>query len=504
MAWDLTEFFKDKKECLKEINNLNNIYDKILIFKSLDMNNKDNLLLFLKFIEKYKPFIYNFQIYINLLETSDYHNIELNTIKTKFNQINDKIENLIEEILENIDMDSYKNDQDYESLENLIESLRNRKQDEADRTYNLIDTLLSDINSSNNNNSSFKNTFIELFNNYFKSLKESLLTTYEDYVFEIHDELTKDDFKRITSILKTNSYINDSYFEIIKNIKKDNYKINYDDAKKEIMKSLESFGNEYLTILNKTFNNNTIDYNIRKYKSPSNETYLIHNHHAFANVNYDNTLDSAFILAHELGHMMEHNIKYRYKNTSLNEVGTMSELYSLTNELIFGNYLLKKANTLDEKICISKQLIELYYTNLFDATCIAELGLSIGMEFDKNSCIDLKKITRITNKLIKNYNLFKVKNMWIDNNVLEGIDIIYYFYGMVGGVNILNSINDKTFCHRDYFEILKSNNINGFEIFNKLGFNPIDDSTIKKALFSYDSLLENTKDLIYEKELKRK
>lgn len=505
MMWDLSEFFKDKKDCLNEINNLNKIYDRVLLFKDYDMSDSDNLFCFLKFYDKYQDLIYEFQSYINLLETSDYHNSDNITIKARFKMITDKIDSVIVDIVDSTDfscIEKYRDDDNYSKYIQIIESFNSSKEDEVSRTYNAFSMLMSDLEAYNGNIISFKHTFLELINNYFNGLKDSIDVSYEDYVFDYHPEITKEDFNFLINNLKKNSFVNSKYFSLASEYIPKNVGVKYESAKEYVKESLSPFGSEYLGILNSTLNGNTIDYKIRKYKSKGNMTYMIKNHQAFANINYDNTLNSTFTLAHEVGHMLEHNFKFRYNKTSIDETGPSSELFSLTNELMLGYSMLERANSLDEKISISSELIDLYYTNLFEAIAGSDLSLLIGGKVWVDSYIDLKGITSLNNKVINNYNLYKDKGRWISLDVLEFLDVIYYVYGMIGASSVCRSIRDKSFSKRDYLEVLKNNYV-CFDAYLKLGCNPLDEDVIKNMFIDYNRLLDNTRDLVYEKKLRR-
>ena len=69
--------------------------------------------------------------------------------------------------------------------------------------------------------------------------------------------------------------------------------------------------------------------------------------------------------------------------------------------------------------------------------------------------IDMKSITSLSSKMIKKYNLFNEKGIWIDSSLFECINSIYYTYGIIGASNICEAINNKTFNVKDYIEILK-------------------------------------------------
>ena len=94
----------------------------------------------------------------------------------------------------------------------------------------------------------------------------------------------------------------------------------------------------------------------------------------------------------------------------------------------------------------------------------------------------------------------------IRQEILNNIDVVFYIYGIIGASNIYNSIQTKTFSVSDYIEVLaqKNEGPDSFAIFDKLGCNPCHEENIRKTFENYNNLLENTKDLIYEKKLKRR
>ena len=508
MTWNLEEFFKDKNECLTEISRLNNVYKKLELFKKCDLENEKNLFNFLEFYEKYESLCDEFIVYIELLEKADYRDTDCAILRAKFNQVNSKIENIINDlfcnIIENDLLNNYQQNPKYKKYKRIVDTYCFKGEDEIERNYNTFDILMNEIETNNINILHFKHTFLEIINNYFISLKESLEgKTYEENIFGIHEELEKEDFVNLTSLIKQNSLVNLKYFNIATEYIPKNIRVNYEDAKYIVETSLASLGTEYENLLKTSLNDDSIDYRKRKYKSLDNCTYMPLNHRAFANINYLGDVESVLTLAHEVGHMLSHNIKPE-NNRDMNETLTPTcELYSLTNELIVGNELLKNVNTLDEKISVSYELINVYYVNLFRSLFYSDLALQIGREIDKNSYIDIKNITSLTKRMIRKYNLFNEKGMWIDKSVFESINSIYYTYGLIGASNIYESINNKTFNTKDYIEILKRKCSNDFELYDILGCNPTKQPVIQNAINNYDNLLENTKDLIYEKKKRR-
>ena len=508
MTWKLEEFFKDKNECLMEINRFGNLYKKLELFKRCDLENENNLFSFLNFYEKYEALRDEFESYIKLLEMADYHNNDSVIIRTKFKQISSKIENIIDDIFNDIVEDDllkkHNKNPEYRKYKKIVDDYYFKGEDEVERTYNTFDMLMKEIITNDVNIMYFKHTFLEIINNYFVSLKENLDgKNYEEYIFGVHEELEKEDFVNLTNLVKQNSLVNSRYFSIATEYIPKNIKIGYENAKHIVQDALTPLGMEYKSLLYVSLNDDSIDYQKRKYKSKDNCTYMPTNHRAFVNINYSDDIESVLTLAHEAGHMLSHNIKQK-NNRGMGEVqNPICEFYSLTNELLVGNELLKKANTLDEKISISYELINTYYINLFMALFHADLSLQIGNEINKKSYIDMKSITSLSSKMIKKYNLFNEKGIWIDSSLFECINSIYYTYGIIGASNICEAINNKTFNVKDYIEILKKKCSNDFELYDILGCNPTKLYTIQKAMDNYSNLIENTRDLVYEKKKRR-
>ena len=346
----------------------------------------------------------------------------------------------------------------------------------------------------------FKHSFLEIINNYFASFLDD--DSYEDIVFSNHLEIEKSDLRRLFKILGQNSHLNLNYCDIL--LESDDLmfaKISYESAKKRTLKSYKIFGDEYLNLVNDAFNSNRIDYKLRKNKSNANVTFPIKKHNAFVSINYNEDIESVLTLSHELGHMVDHDIKLKNNRDSF--ASTANELFSLTNELITGEYLLSNSNTLEEKICVSLELMEIYMINIFETISTVDLTLRVNRKILKDGYIDLKSINNMASNIIKKYNLISTKYFWIDERLFEMLDQIVYTYGMIGASNINNCIKNKTFSIKDYIEALKKSDDEGFEIYDMLGCNPIDENNINNAVNNYKNLLENTKDLVYEKKKRR-
>lgn len=501
MAWNLEEFFKDKRDCLNSIERLKKISEKILIYDKSDLKSKSDVIKFLKLYKTYSELEYEFLAYFDLLEIENYENPNLTEYRGRLKKISTSLASFFNSAFEKINDDNllelYNVEDEYKKIfDNYVGSL----ECETIRHINTFNALNNDVTSLNLEPEKFKHSFLEIINNYFASFLDD--DSYEDIVFSNHLEIEKSDLRRLFKILGQNSHLNLNYCDILLENEDLMFpKISYESAKERNLKSYKIFGDEYLNLVKDAFNSNRIDYKLRKNKSNANVTFPIKKHNAFVSINYNEDIESVLTLSHELGHMVDHDIKLKNNRDSF--ASTANELFSLTNELITGEYLLSNSNTLEEKICVSLELMEIYMINIFETISTVDLTLRVNRKILKDGYIDLKSINNMASNIIKKYNLISTKYFWIDERLFEMLDQIVYTYGMIGASNINNCIKNKTFSIKDYIEALKKSDDEGFEIYDMLGCNPIDENNVNNAVNSYKNLLENTKDLVYEKKKRR-
>ena len=503
MIWNLEEFFKSKKDCLNSIERLDRLYNKLENYKTCEFDNENEINDFLKFYNVYSDLKNEFESYFDLLEIQNYQDNMVKTLKGKFKITDTNMANLFDEIFSKIEskIEKYKESKDYLKYKAIIQTYEPQIEYEFMRHENAFYTLENDLASSNVRPEKLKHTYLEIINNYYNSIIENIDNPYIEEVLSYHPEISYKDLKKLFKIISNNSYLNSIYPKIILNdsvFKVPNTE--YLKAQEQIYASLNVLGEDYRANLKDIFSQNRIDHEIRKNKQDIDVTYSTKNHKAFASIHYRKDIESILILSHELGHMVEHNYKYN-KDAKIKDPAT--ELYSLTNELITGKYLLKNANTLNEKINISLKLINIYMTNIFENISTIDLSLKVGKTIEKNGYIDLKNINNISSNIINKYNLLASRYFWITSDLFENLNQLLYVYGIIGASNICSNIENKTFDAKDYIESLKKGPNESFEVYNTLGCNPLDENNISKTLSSYKNLLENTQDLVHEKKKRR-
>ncbi len=147
----------------------------------------------------------------------------------------------------------------------------------------------------------------------------------------------------------------------------------YDEAKALVKKALEPLGEGYQKLLDKAYDEQWMDVYENKGKSTGAFSCGVHGYHPFVMLNYTDTLDDAFTMAHELGHAMhsylssqkQHYVNHDYKIT-------VAEVASTVNEVLLTKYLLKTETDPKRKAYILNHFLEGFRTTVLRQTLFAE------------------------------------------------------------------------------------------------------------------------------------
>ena len=151
------------------------------------------------------------------------------------------------------------------------------------------------------------------------------------------------------------------------------YPMPYENACELVKKAVAPLGEDYVRVIERTYRENWIDV----YETPGKDSGAfsagVYGVHPYVMLNYTETLDDAFTLAHELGHAMHSYLSSNaqdYANHGYHLV--VAEVASTCNEVLLTKYLLSTETDPRRRAYILNHFLEGFRTTVFRQTLFAE------------------------------------------------------------------------------------------------------------------------------------
>lgn len=147
----------------------------------------------------------------------------------------------------------------------------------------------------------------------------------------------------------------------------------YEDAKTLVKKALAPLGEAYGALLDKAYNEKWIDVYENRGKTTGAFSCGVYGVHPYVLLNYTDTLDDAFTLAHELGHAM-----HSYQSSEAQDYVNhdyqilVAEVASTVNEVLLTKHLLSVETDPKRRASILNHFLEGFRTTVFRQTLFAE------------------------------------------------------------------------------------------------------------------------------------
>lgn len=207
-----------------------------------------------------------------------------------------------------------------------------------------------------------------------KVLGESTVKVYDTLVKSVNDNISINHdiikFKKEVSGLSDYA-LYDTYINSFES--KDAEDIDYKDARKEVIDALNVMGDEYITVLNKAFDNRWIDVYKGENKESGAYNLGVDGVHPYVLLNYVGKPDDVSTIAHELGHAMHSYYSDKYQENGTKGYTIMvAEVASTVNEMLLAEYKLKTETNIENKKAILFDLIDRIRATLIRQTMFAE------------------------------------------------------------------------------------------------------------------------------------
>lgn len=333
------------------------------------------------------------------------------------------------------------------------------------------------------------------------SIYKNLIDSVENNLEQIHRwaELKR----RLLKLDKIKPY--DTYVSLFDSSSEKSY--SYEESKEILKNSFRIFGNDYLTILEKAFNERWIDVMETKGKRSgaysSGTTYGVH---PYVLLNWNYQLNDVFTFAHEMGHNLHSyytgiSQPYVYANYSI----FLAEVASTVNEGLLLNYLIENAKQVEEKIILIEKYLNNITTTFYRQIMFAEFEMKVYELTEKGAYLTVDDLCKLYASIYKKYWGEAMDVTEEESYTWARVPHFYYnFYvfqyatGFAASEMILKNFNEKgEQSVIDYLNFLKAGSHKyPIEILDKAGVDMNSDAPIKSVSNKMELLLNQLDSLI--------
>ena len=200
----------------------------------------------------------------------------------------------------------------------------------------------------------------------------------------------------------------------------------FEEGKRLVEEALAPMGEDYLHILREGFENRWIDVyeNAGKRSGAYSAGARVH---PFVLLNYHDTLNDVFTLAHEMGHAIHSYHSNKYQPVAYADyVIFVAEVASTCNEALLMEHLLRKTTDRRERAYLINYFLEQFRTTLYRQTMFAEFELKINEMAQRGEGLTADALCDLYRQL--NVDYFGPDIVVDDEIALEWARIPHFFY----------------------------------------------------------------------------
>ncbi len=207
-----------------------------------------------------------------------------------------------------------------------------------------------------------------------------------------------------------------------------NKKYTYDEAKELFFKSLDKFPQDFKDNAHEVLAEGFVDVYEKDGKRTGAYSSSMPNSHPFILLNYDETLDSVFTVAHESGHSMHSMYSAETQPAMLQDYTIfVAEIASTFNEHVLLDYFLKLPGvTKDEKIMVIQKAIDNIVGTFYRQTLFAEYELKAHELVENDQPINHEVLSNIMIELYKKYYGIDIRKEKVKQYVWAYIPHLFY------------------------------------------------------------------------------
>lgn len=180
-------------------------------------------------------------------------------------------------------------------------------------------------------------------------------------------------------------------------------KVTYEEAKANTLAATKVLGEEYQEMLKEGFANRWID--VYENTGKRSGAYSAGARpHPYVLLNFKETLDSEFTLAHEMGHALHSYLSKKYQPTCYSDyVIFVAEVASTCNEALLMQYLLSKTTDKKQRAYLINYFLEQFRTTLYRQTMFAEFEMLTNEMAERGESLTADALCELYHKLNVEY-----------------------------------------------------------------------------------------------------
>jgi oligoendopeptidase F len=178
----------------------------------------------------------------------------------------------------------------------------------------------------------------------------------------------------------------------------------YDSAVTTIEKALAPLGEKYISEFKKGVQSGWIDVYETEGKASGAYSWGAYSTHPYVLLNYNNSIDNFFAVAHEMGHALHTYYSHRTQPYVYESYTTfVAEVASTTNEALLINYLLDHARTRDEKIYLLNYYIQQIVGTFYTQVMFSEFEKAIHDQVEQGGALSAESMRKIYHDIYQKY-----------------------------------------------------------------------------------------------------
>jgi oligoendopeptidase F len=204
--------------------------------------------------------------------------------------------------------------------------------------------------------------------------------------------------KRVLNL--TDYYVFDAFVPLVE----DHVKYAYEDVLDWIIQAVAPLGAEYQARVRRAFSERWIDVYENQGKRSGAYSAPVYGANPYMLMNYNDTLDAVFTLAHELGHSMHTMLSHEtqpfvYSGYTI----FVAEVPSTLNEALLLDFMLARAKTREERVVLLQHAIDNIVGTFYNQVLFADFELEAHRLVESDQPITSETLSGIYSKLLGEY-----------------------------------------------------------------------------------------------------